>query len=141
MGRLRELLSAVPTGKPVTDLRVLVNDRRQNAAGEWENTEATRHRVTVFGTLAENTTESLRSGDRVLVVGRLTTDAWADKTTGDKRTATRVLADSVAVSLRWATATPTRTTRPTATPTGRAGRGGPPLSPLPVLRQQDGEVP
>jgi len=75
----------------VADPRVLVNDRRQNAAGEWE---PTRYRVTCFGTLAENSAESLRSGDRVLVVGWISTDTLPDKDTGEKRTAPRALADA-----------------------------------------------
>ena len=75
------------TGKQLAELRVLVNPRRQNDAGEWEDTEPTRHRVTCFGTLAENVTESLRSGDRVIVVGRIATDSWTDK--GQRRQAHR----------------------------------------------------
>lgn len=102
-------LRFTPTGKQLAELRVLVNARRQNDAGEWEDTEPTRHRVTCFGTLAENVTESLRTGDRVLIIGRLTTDTWTDKDTGDKRTAPRVLADAAGASLRWATARPART--------------------------------
>lgn len=112
-------LRFTPAGKQLAELRVLVNARRQNDAGEWEDTEPTRHRVTCFGTLAENVTESLRTGDRVIVIGRISTDTWTDKDTGDKRTAPRVLADAVGPSLRWATARPARTRQaPQDDPTG-----------------------
>ena len=57
-------LRFTPTGKQLAELRVLVNARHQNDAGEWEDAEPTRHRVTCFGTLAENVTESLRSARR-----------------------------------------------------------------------------
>lgn len=97
-------LRFTPTGKQLAELRVLVDGRWQNDAGQWEDTEPTRRRVTCFGTLAENATKSLRSGDRLLAVGRTTIDTCADKTTGDERTAPRALADAVGASLRSATA-------------------------------------
>jgi hypothetical protein len=44
----------------------------------------------------------------------VTTEAWTDKQTGEKRTAQRVLAEIVGPSLRWATARITKTTRTSA---------------------------
>jgi single-stranded DNA-binding protein len=72
--------------------------------GEWVEVEPTRHVVQAFKTLAENIAASLAKGDRVFVHGTVTTEAWADKQTGQKRTAQRVLAEAVGPSLRWATA-------------------------------------
>ncbi len=102
-----------PSGKQITELTVLVNQRRQNSEGEWVEGEPTRHVVRAFKTLAENIAESLGKGDRVFVHGTVTTEAWTDKQTGDKRTAQRVLADIVGPSLRWA---PARITKSTRTP-------------------------
>jgi hypothetical protein len=42
-------------------------------------------------------------GDRVFVHATVTTEAWTDKTTGDKWTPQRLLAEIVGPSLRWAT--------------------------------------
>ena len=100
-----------PSGKQVTEITVLVNQRRQNSDGEWVEAEPTRHVVRAFKTLAENIAESLAKGDRVIVHGTVTTEAWTDKQTGEKRTAQRVLAEIVGPSLRWATARITKTTR------------------------------
>jgi single-strand DNA-binding protein len=100
-----------PSGKQVTELTVLVNQRRQNNDGEWVDAEPTRQVVRAFKTLADNIAESLAKGDRVFVHGTVTTDAWTDTQTGEKRTAQRVLADIVGPSLRWATARITKTTR------------------------------
>ena len=47
--------------------------------------------------------------------GTVTTEAWTDKESGDKRTALRVLAEIVGPSLRWATTRITKTTRTQAT--------------------------
>jgi single-strand DNA-binding protein len=48
------------------------------------------------------------------VHGTVTTEAWTDKQSGEKRTAQRVLAEIVGPSLRWATARITKTTRTSA---------------------------
>ncbi len=94
-----------PKGVQLTELIVLVNERRQDEAGEWQDEEPTRHRVTCFGSVAINTADNLNKGDRVIVVGRQVTDSWTDKETKEKRTAPRVLADAVGASLRWASVT------------------------------------
>jgi single-strand DNA-binding protein len=104
-----------PSGKLVTEITVLVNERRLNSDGQWVEGEPTRHVVRAFKTLAENVAESLSTGDRVVVQGTITTDTWTDKQSGEKRTAQRVLADVVGPSLRWATARVTRITRTQAT--------------------------
>jgi single-strand DNA-binding protein len=64
-----------------------------------------------FKTLAENIAESLAKGDRVFVHGTVTTEAWTDKQSSEKRTAQRVLADIVGPSLPWAMVRITKTTR------------------------------
>ncbi len=116
------------SGKQITEITVLVNQRRHNNDGEWFEVEPTRHVVRAFKTLAENIAESLAKGDRVFVQGTVTTEARTDKQTGDKRTAQRVLAEIVGPSLRWATARITKTTR-TSRPDGvSAGRAS--LNPL-----------
>jgi single-strand DNA-binding protein len=100
-----------PSGKQVTDLTVLVNARRQTSDGEWVDGEPTRYVVLAFKTLAVNIVESLAKGDRVFVHGTVTTEAWTDQQSGERRTAQRVLAEVVGPSLRWATARITKTTR------------------------------
>jgi single-strand DNA-binding protein len=92
-------------GKQVVRFVVLVNQRKQDAeTGEWTDGEPARHSCVAFGTLGEHIADSLGKGDRVLVLGRVTTDGWSDKDTGEKRTAQRILIDAAGPSLRWATA-------------------------------------
>jgi single-strand DNA-binding protein len=104
-----------PSGKQITELTVLVNQRRQNSDGGWVEVEPTRFVVRAFKSLAENIAESLAKGDRVFVHGTMTTEAWTDKQSGEKRTAPRVLAEIVGPSLRWATARITKTSRSSGT--------------------------
>jgi single-strand DNA-binding protein len=104
-----------PSGKQITEITVLVSQRRHNSHGEWVDGEPTRHVVRAFKTLAENIVESLAKGDRVFVHGTVTTEAWTDQQSGEKRTAQRVLAEIVGPSLRWATARIIKTSRSSAT--------------------------
>ena len=102
------------SGKQVVRFPVLVNRRRKDTdTGEWTDAEPTRHSCTAFGTLGD-IADSLGKGDRILIVGTVTTDTWADKDTGDKRTMPRVLIDAAGPSLRWATARVQKTQRTTA---------------------------
>lgn len=61
----------------------------------------------VWKKAAENASQSLAKGMRVIVVGRLRQRSWEDKE-GNKRTTYEVEVDSVGPDLTWATATVTR---------------------------------
>ena len=98
-------------GTAVASFGLAVNNRRKNPqTQEWEDEPAFVD-ITAWGELAENISESLPKGARVTVTGRIKQDNWADKETGEKRSKLGVVADDVAVSLRWATTVITRTPR------------------------------
>jgi hypothetical protein len=59
---------------------------------------------------AEHAAESLSKGSRVVVVGRLQQRSWTAED-GSARSVVEIVADELGPSLRWATATTTRTTR------------------------------
>ena len=90
------------SGGVYVDAVVLVNQGKDNSTGE-ERTP-TRWQVRITGRTAENAA-NLRKGDRLLVTGSVVTDSWTDKQTGEVRYATRVLAQSVGVSLTFARVT------------------------------------
>ncbi|SHE86445.1 single-strand DNA-binding protein [Ferrithrix thermotolerans DSM 19514] len=81
---------------------VAVNRRWQAPQSqEWE--EATSFfDVTCWRELAENVSESLERGSRVLVTGRLEQRTW-ETPGGEKRSRVNIVADEVGLSLRWAT--------------------------------------
>ena len=64
--------------------------------------------VKAFKELAENITNSLTKGTRVIVIGYTKQESWEDKETGQKRSSVSFYADDVAPSLRWATASVTK---------------------------------
>jgi single-strand DNA-binding protein len=82
--------------------RVAVSGRREQ--------EASFFTVVVWRDQAEHAAESLSKGNRVVVVGRLQQRAWTAED-GSARSTVELLAEELGPSLRWATATTTRTTR------------------------------
>jgi single-strand DNA-binding protein len=85
-----------------TMLRVAVSGRREQ--------EPSFFTVVVWRDQAEHAASSLSKGSRVVVVGRLQQRSWTAEG-GSARSTVEVLAEELGPSLRWATATTTRTTR------------------------------
>ena len=83
-----------PTGKPVTQFSVAVNQSTKNQqTGEW--VEATDwFRVSVWGDRAERAAENLRKGNKVFVEGRFKTREFEGRD-GQKRTSLELTADSL----------------------------------------------
>jgi single-strand DNA-binding protein len=75
------------------------NDRQTN-----ERRETTSFfDIVCWREMAENVSESLQKGARVVVTGRLEQRSW-ETPEGDRRSKIEVIADEVGPSLRWATA-------------------------------------
>ncbi|MEA3078123.1 MAG: single-strand DNA-binding protein [Actinomycetota bacterium] len=124
-----------PSGQPTASFGVAVNRRWQNRqTQDWE--EATSFfDVVCWRDLAENVSESLQKGSRVIVSGRLEQRSW-ETPDGDKRSKVEIVADEVGPSLRWATAQVTKADR--RSPDGGGSGGGrtaaaepPPREPYP----------
>jgi single-strand DNA-binding protein len=82
--------------------RVAVSGRREQ--------EASFFTVVVWRDQAEHAAQSLTKGTRVVVVGRLQQRSWTAED-GSARSIVEIVAEELGPSLRWATATTTRTTR------------------------------
>lgn len=116
-------LRFTPSGQAVANFGVAVNRRWQNrSTQEWEES-VSFFDVTVWAQLAENVAESVSKGSRVTVVGRLDQRSWETQD-GDKRSKIEIVADDVAVSLRWATADITRNERNDSGGGNRPSSGG-----------------
>src|SRR6185312_6051339 len=83
-----------PTGRPVTQFSVAVNQSTKNQqTGEWTE-ETDWFRVSVFGDRAERAAEQLRKGNKVFVEGRFKSREFEGKD-GEKRTSLDVISDNV----------------------------------------------
>ena len=104
------------SGQAVASFGLAVNRRWQNRqTNEWE--EATSFfDITCWAQMAENVSETLQKGARVVVTGRLDQRSWENQD-GDRRSKVEIVADEVGPSLRWATAAVTKNER-------RSGDGG-----------------
>jgi single-strand DNA-binding protein len=111
------------TGQANVTFGLAVNRRWQNRqTQEWE--EATSFfDVVCWREMAENVSESLTRGSRVIVNGRLEQRSWETQD-GDKRSKVEVVADEIGPSLRWATAAVTKNERRGPGEYSRGGGGG-----------------
>ncbi len=103
-------LRFTPSGQATASFGLAVNRRWQDRqSGEWQ--EATSFfDVVCWREMAENVSESLVRGSRVVVTGRLEQRSWENQE-GERRSKVEVVADDVGPSLRWATATVTKNER------------------------------
>lgn len=81
------------SGATIGNLRLGVTERRKEGDEYKDHTEW--FTVVCFGKTAENATKYLQKGRQVYVEGRLQTRTWDDKTTGQKRYSTEVLASQL----------------------------------------------
>jgi len=115
-------LRFTPSGQANARLGVAVNRRWQDRnSGEWQ--EATSFfDVICWRDLAENVSDSIKKGTRVIVTGRLEQRSWEQE--GNKRSAVEIIADEIAPSLRWATANVVKSERRSGGGDQGGGGGG-----------------
>jgi single-strand DNA-binding protein len=90
-------------------IRLAVNRRWRDQQGEWQE-ETSFFSGTLWRDAAENAAESLQKGMRIIVSGSLEQRNWETQE-GDKRSVIEIRIDEVGPSLRWATASVTKTPR------------------------------
>ncbi|MDG3012169.1 single-stranded DNA-binding protein [Rhodococcus sp. D2-41] len=101
-----------PSGVAVATMNLAFNARKfDRDRNEWVDGDVFFIRGTLFKQEAENVAESLTKGCEIVVTGRLKTEQWTDRNTGDKRSATSLLIDSIGPSLKYATAKPQKAAR------------------------------
>ncbi|MCP3976277.1 MAG: single-stranded DNA-binding protein [bacterium] len=125
-------LRFTPSGVAMAKVRFAVNRRYQDRNNEWQE-ETSFFGGTCWRDMAENVAESLQKGMRIIVTGRLEQRSWETQE-GDKRSIIEVRIDDLGPSVRWATASVTRTPR-----SGGGGDWTPPATPpSPVARNDFG---
>ncbi len=121
-------LRFTPSGAAVANFGVAWNKKGYDGKED----EVSFFDVTCWRQLAENVSESLTKGSRVVVYGRLEQRSWQTQD-GDKRSKIEIIADDVAPSLKWASAQLTRNEFSGAPGGGQGGGGG--AAPRPVSNE------
>jgi single-strand DNA-binding protein len=103
-------LRYTPSGAVTATFGVAVNRRWQNRESQQWEEKTSFFNVTCWRDLAQNVSDSLEKGSRVLVSGRLEQRSWETQN-GERRSVVEIVADEVGPSLRWATATINRNER------------------------------
>jgi single-strand DNA-binding protein len=124
-------LRFTPSGVALARLRIAVNRRWRDNNGAWQE-DTSFFTGSVWREQAESVAESLQKGTRVIVTGRLEQRTWETQD-GEKKSVVELAIDEIGPSLRWATASVTRTARSGG---DFAGAGAPP--PGPVARDDFG---
>jgi single-strand DNA-binding protein len=87
-------LRALPSGMNVCNFSIATNRVFKDRDGKKQE-QTDFHNVVVFGRQADTVAQYLKKGSSVFVEGRMQTRSWDDKTSGEKKYRTEVVADSV----------------------------------------------
>ena len=136
-------LRFTPSGVAMAKIRVAVNRRWRDKNQDWQE-ETSFFGGTIWREAAENAAESLQKGARVIITGSLEQRSW-ETTDGERRSVVELRIDELGPSLRWATASVTRTARSgdgnwggEGGSGGGSGGGNDPMPAAPVARDDYG---
>jgi len=125
------------SGVAMVNISVADSRRYQDRNGDWQE-DTSFFRGTCWRDMAENVAESLTKGARVVISGRLKQRTW-ETAEGEKRNVVELDILEIAPSLRWATATVTKTPRTEGGFSGGGGYGGGNAAPAaPVAKTEYG---
>lgn len=87
-------MKSLPNGTAVTQFSIATNRIYKDAQGQKQE-QAEYHNIVIFGRQAETSAQYLKKGQGVMIEGRIQTRSWDDKTTGEKKYRTEIIADQV----------------------------------------------
>lgn len=85
-------LRSLPSGIKVCSFSLATNRVWKDKSGTRQES-ADYHNVVVFGRQAETVAQYMKKGSSILVEGRMQTRSWEDKTSGEKKYRTEIIAD------------------------------------------------
>lgn len=88
----------LPSRTPVARFRLITNDRRKNAFGEWEDHDTSGWNITAWDRLAENIVGEFNRGEQVIVNGVIKEVSWVDSA-GNKKYSFEVKAQHIGKDL------------------------------------------
>lgn len=85
----------MPSGGAVATINIATSESWKDKQTGEQHDRTEWHRVVLFQRLAEIVGEYLRKGSKVYIEGRLQTRKWQDKTTGQDRYTTEIVANEL----------------------------------------------
>jgi single-strand DNA-binding protein len=83
-----------PQGTPVAKFSLATNERFKDKDGNWQD-RTEWHNIVLWQRLAEIAGEYLKKGSKVYIEGRLRTDSWDDKQSGQKKYMTQIVGNDI----------------------------------------------
>ena len=83
-----------PQGKPMAKFSLATNERYKDKDGQWQD-RTEWHNIVLWERLAEIAGEYLKKGGKVYIEGRIRTDSWDDKQTGQKKYMTNIIGSDI----------------------------------------------
>jgi single-strand DNA-binding protein len=83
-----------PQGTPVAKFSLATNERYKDKDGNWQD-RTEWHNIVLWQRLAEIAGEYLKKGSKVYIEGRIRTDSWDDKQSGQKKYMTQIVGNDI----------------------------------------------
>ena len=93
LGRDPEL-KYTPQGTAVAKFSLATTEKFKDKSGEWQD-RTEWHNIVAWARTAEVAAEYLKKGSTVFIEGRLRTDSWDDKETGQKKYRTEIVVNEM----------------------------------------------
>jgi single-strand DNA-binding protein len=81
-------------GVMVASLALATSDRQKDAQGNWQD-KTEWHNLKAFNRTAEIVRDYVKKGSKLYIEGKITTNSWDDKETGQKRYRTEILVNEL----------------------------------------------
>ncbi len=116
-------LKALPSGIKVCSFSLATNRVWKDKNGARQES-ADYHNIVVFGRQAETVAQYMKKGNSILVEGRMQTRSWDDKSTGEKKYRTEIVADRTQFGAKSGTGSGPQTSTNSKGGEAPAGQGG-----------------
>jgi|ERR1700683_4052131 single-strand DNA-binding protein len=87
-------IRSTPSGVMVANLTLATSDRQKDAQGNWQD-KTEWHNLKAFNRTAEIVRDYVKKGSKLYIEGKITTNSWDDKESGQKRYKTEILVNEL----------------------------------------------
>ena len=87
-------IRSTPSGVMVANLTLATSDRQKDAQGNWQD-KTEWHNLKAFNRTAEIVRDYVKKGSKLYIEGKITTNSWDDKESGQKRYKTGILVNEL----------------------------------------------